>query len=436
MTTLKKFFSVENGAVDSDSPFEPIGPDGRRDTTTLLIFAFGWGFLITGLLTGGALGTGLPFWPDLIIATSIGNSVSFIIGALIGYMGYQSGCNSGLLYRFTYGRLGAVFPVLFLAVLTLGWQAIIVGAFSFAFVQDFSHPAFYVVAILAGTLFTLTTYYGIKGLELVALPAILILVAVGLLAIYVNIDKVGGLEAFLSVSREKSGLAALPMEKAINLVIGAWIVGSIVMAEYTRFAKNAWVAIAIPFIVLMFAQWFLQVIGALGVVVSGTADFTTYLRGQGAIIGGIGLIGMAFALWTTGNANLYLPVIQTASVFHVNKRAMVIVCGAISTVVGLGLYQNFLTWLDIVSNLVPPLIGPVIVDYYLLRNRHYDAADLKSLTPWKFPALLAYLVGASSTYMAPDWIIPSLMGLGVAMLVYFCLMRWRWLADKIREDRP
>ena len=120
----------------------------------------------------------------------------------------------------------------------------------------------------------------------------------------------------------------------MNLIIGSWIVGAIVMPEYTRFAKKAWVAIAIPFIVMMLAQWFLQIIGAMGGVVSGTYDFTTYMLAQGAVVGAIGVIAMSLALWTTGDANLYLPAVQTASVFRRPQRVMTVICGLLGTIIG------------------------------------------------------------------------------------------------------
>ena len=71
-------------------------------------------------------------------------------------------------------------------------------------------------------------------------------------------------------------------------------------------------AFAIPFIVLIISQWFLQIIGSMGGIVSGTYEFTTYMLQQGMIIGGLGLIGMSLALWTTGDANLYLPSIPVS----------------------------------------------------------------------------------------------------------------------------
>jgi len=420
MSAFRQWWTLDEAAErdSADNPLGPLSDAQRRGTGPLLTLAFGWGFLITGLLTGGALGAGLPFYPDLIQASFLGNLINFVIGGLVGYMGYQTACNSGLLYRFVYGNVGAAIPVLFIALLTIGWQGIVVGAFGYAWTQSFDSPAFYAVAIFAGLLYTATTYFGVKGLERVSVPATLVLVAAGLYACWFNVSKSGGWSEFLQLSTQTAAAQPISMVQAINIVVGSWIVGAVVMAEYARFARKAWVAIAIPFIVLIIAQWFLQVVGALGSVVSGVADFTTYMREQGLIVAGLGLIGMSLALWTTGDANLYLPVIQTSSVFRRPRRVMVVICGLLGTLLGLNLYQHFLGWIGLLANLVPPLIGPVIADYYVLNKRRFHVELLERLPPWNPAAFIGYAAGAASTFLAPDWIVPSLLGLGVSMLTY------------------
>jgi cytosine permease len=242
---------VAKESQGADNPLAPLTPEQRRHTLPLLTLAFGWGFLVTGLLTGGALGKGLPFWPDLVFASFLGNFMNFIIGGLVGYIGFKTACNSGLLCRFAYGNIGAYLPVLFIALLTIGWQGIVVGAFGFAWAQSFDSLMFYAIALLAGLLYTATTYFGVAALEKVSLPSVLILVAVGIYAAWLNITQAGGWAEFLILSARKSAEDPLTMKDAINLVVGSWIVGAIVMAEYTRFARNAWVALAVPFIVLI-----------------------------------------------------------------------------------------------------------------------------------------------------------------------------------------
>jgi cytosine permease len=423
MEKLKAWWTLDEAAeaASADNPLTPLSPHQRRETGPLLTLAFGWGFLVTGLFTGGAVGAGVPFWPDLIWTTFAGNFVNFVIGALVGYMGYKTACNSGLLYRLVYGKIGAFLPVLFLAALTIGWQGIVVGAFGLAWTGSFESTWFVPVALFAGLLYTATTYIGVKALEVVSLPACVLLVVVGVYAGWVNIDRAGGWDSFLALSQSTAVKAPITNVQAINLVIGSWIVGAIVMAEYTRFARKAWVALAIPFIVLIISQWFLQVIGAMGGVVSGNFDFSAYLMREGMIIGGIGLITISVALWTTGDTNLYLPSIQTAATFRRPTKAMVVVCGLLGTILGLGIYQWFMGWINLLAAIVPPLIGPVIVDYYVIHRARYTGEDLAHAPTWNPAAVGAYAIGAASTFLAPDWVVDALLGLGVSMIAYLAL---------------
>ena len=406
----------------ADNPLTPLTSDQRRDAIPLLTMAFGWGFLITGLIVGGALGSGVTFWPDLIYVSFLGNIANFVIGALVGYIGYKTACNSGLLYRFVYGEIGAYFPVLFLALVLICWQGIVVGAFGFAWAQSFDSPTFYLVALFAGALFTWTTYYGVRGLELVSAPSVVILIIVGVYAAYTQVSQAGGIQEFLALSETTAASNPISNMDAINIVIGSWIVGAIVMPEYTRFAKNAWVALAIPFIVMIIAQWFLQIIGSAGGIVSGQYDFTTYMRLQGVFVAGLGLIGMSMALWTTGDANLYLPVIQTSSLLRRPQKVMTVICGVLGTIVGLVIYQHFIQFIDKLAILLPPLIGPVIAHFYIVKKRKFNVDKLDDLPKWNVAALIAYMIGASSKWwLVQDLIVSSLAGLLVSIVAYLAL---------------
>ena len=66
-------FDAEQEQSSADNPLTPLSPEQRRDALPLLTLAFGWGFLVTGLFVGGALGAGVNFWPDLVYASFLGN---------------------------------------------------------------------------------------------------------------------------------------------------------------------------------------------------------------------------------------------------------------------------------------------------------------------------------------------------------------------------
>ena len=108
MSRFSRWFKLDEReeSRSADNPHAPLREDQRRGALPLLTLAFGWGFLVTGLFVGSSLGTGLAF-PDLVRNAMWGNTVNFVVGALVGYMGYQTACNSGLLYRLTYGNIGA-----------------------------------------------------------------------------------------------------------------------------------------------------------------------------------------------------------------------------------------------------------------------------------------------------------------------------------------
>ena len=440
---LKDWWTLDQEAEQksADNPLTALTDNQRRNAGPLLALAFGWGFLVTGLFTGSQLGNGIPFWPDIIITTFIGNLANFIVGAIVGYIGYKTACNSGLLYRYVYGNVGAYIPVLFISILTIGWQGIVVGAFGITWTlalhpdieaaEIFSSSTFLITAVLAGILYTATTYFGVKGLERISIPSVAVLVLVGLYAIYLNVIQAGGFSSFQSLSLALSAKSQMTTIEAINIVIGSWIVGAVVMPEYTRFAKKGWVAIAIPFIVLIIAQWFLQILGALGGVVSNDSLFSAFLgidlnilMQQGMIIGWIGIIGMSLALWTTGDANLYLPVIQTSSILKKPKHLMTVICGILGTILGLGLYQYFFQFLTTLATVVPPLIGPVIVEYYLIDKSKFHQGNFDGVAIWNPSAFAAYIVGAYSAVYSPVFIMPAITGLLASMVVY-------WLTRKL-----
>jgi len=136
---------------------------------------------------------------------------------------------------------------------------------------------------------------------------------------------------------------------------------------------------------------------------------------------------MTLALWTTGDTNLYLPSVQTASLFRRPKRVTIVICGALGTLLGLGIYQMFLGWIALLATVVPPIVGPVLADYYLIRGRPATFASHNRLN---WPAIIAFASGAiiaggngKEGFPLAVELSPSLLGLLVSLLVYVALRK-------------
>ena len=75
----------------ADNPVTALTEQQRRNAGPLLALAFGWGFLVTGLFTGGLLGNGLPFWPDIVLASFLRQSCQFYYRCICGLYWLQNG---------------------------------------------------------------------------------------------------------------------------------------------------------------------------------------------------------------------------------------------------------------------------------------------------------------------------------------------------------
>lgn len=428
----------EEEAKSSDSVHQPLPYEKRRKALPLLILGFTWGFLITGLLIGGAIGPGMPFFTGTIPSILIGCSILFVIATLTGLVGYKIGGTNDMVFQFAYGKKGRLLPGVFLFIVLMGFQGIIVGGVTTFWLKGTAHPAFFWVALLFGMLFTYTCYVGIKMIEKISNPTMVLLIAISIIAIVYNINQAGGWISFNSMTMGSfTGGEQIPLATGINLVIGSWIAGAVLTSDFTRFAKSKWVAVGMLFICFFVTQFLLIAMGAIGAVISGSYDMTQYLAGVSPVLGMIALIAMTLAMWTSSNTNLYLPAAQLASVSKRPFKVAVLACGFIGTMMGaLGIFQQFESFIGFIASIIPPLVGPIVADYWIVHRTKYEVEYYHQLPEVNIPSIGAAMVGSGITFMATgiplwnvppvpfltaSWIVPSVLGIMVSISAYLVL---------------
>jgi cytosine permease len=430
-------FNPEEEAKSNDSVHKPLTFDKRRNALPLLILGFTWGFLVTGLLIGGTIGPYMPFYSGTVPATIIGCLVLFVIAVLTGMVGYKLGGTNDMAFQFAYGKKGRRMPAIFLLVVIMGFQGIVVGGTASFWLKGTDHPAFFWVALFFGLLFTYTCYVGINLIEKISNPAMVLLIFISIYAIFYNISKVGGWSAFNSKTMEMAANVdggPMSMATAINLVIGSWIAGAVLTSDFTRFARNKWVAIGMLAICFFFTQVLLIGMGAIGAVISGSYDFTQYLFGISPVMGIIALIAMTLAMWTSSNTNLYLPSTQVAAIFKKPFKVAVVICGLIGTMLGaFGFFEQFSSFIGAIAAIIPPLAGPMIADFWIVHRTKYEVKYLNQLPEINIPSVIAATAGIIATLMctgfptlgfqpvallAQPWIVPSILGVIVSMVIY------------------
>lgn len=430
-------FNPDQEMNSNDSVHEPLSPEKRRNAMPLLILGFTWGFLVTGLLIGGIIGPRMEFFTGTVPSIIIGCSVLFIIGVLTGMVGYKIGGTNDMAFQYAFGKKGRWLPAVFLLIVIMGFQGIVVGGTAAFWLKGTDHPAFFWLALLFGIVFTYTCYVGISMIEKIANPSMILLIAVSIYAIFYNINQAGGWGLFNQKTAEMAASSPggpMTLAMGINTVIGSWIAGAVLTSDFTRFARNKWVAMGLIAGNFIVAQFILMPMGAIGAVMSGTFDFTQYLSLVSPLIGFLALIAMTLAMWTTSNTNLYLPSTQVASIFKRPFRVAVVICGLLGTVLGaFGFYQSFEPFILWIGIILPPLAGPMIADFWIIHRTNYKAEYFKSLPEVNIPSVIAALSGAFVTLLATGvpmlgiqpvqllakpWIVPAILGIVISTVMY------------------
>ncbi len=113
--------SVES--VDMDFEKSAVPKEARKSFWSITIVWLGFVFVITSMMTGGGLASGLSF-KEILTAISIGNIFLCFIAVAIANMASKTGLSFALITRHTFGNKGSKIATLFVPIVNIGWYTI------------------------------------------------------------------------------------------------------------------------------------------------------------------------------------------------------------------------------------------------------------------------------------------------------------------------
>ena len=426
----------------------PVPMKSRRSTFLQVLVWVGFGYVVTGLFVGGVLSgfgnqPGMSF-SDAVISVAIGASFLTLLTSLLGIIAQRSGFGLGILSRYSYGALGANIPLAIMGLLTLGWFSLIVGmtgsiwgdVFNTGIVffdpsvinlpgPEISIEVFF-ASLLFGLLFTFTAFFGIKGLEMIALPISPIILIIAIVVGYLVIKEGGGWESVLDISNQKQGLS---ISAGITTVIGAWIAGAVMGVELFRFNKNILAVFLGSFACFILTNPLLNFVGYFGAIGVGQFNYVSWMMGFSVLFAIFGAIIWTASLWTTNDAELYCNAQYMAPMFKsfgktVNDTHIVIAAGLAGTLIGsFGFYQIFFAdFINILGAVAPPLCGPIIAQYYFIDKQKMNIEKRDSQPKYRLEGILSFisgaLVGIVFQYYIPIAFPAAVLGLLASVLSY------------------
>lgn len=386
--------------------------------------AFSLPTFVTGLEVGAGLNPMNTVW-----ALLWGSVIIVITGAVMGMIGAKTRMSSYLLVRIAFGDRGASLVNIAFAISLLGWFGVNINLFMDA-VAGLGRDVWGVelppvsLAIFASFCMTLTTLIGFKAINILASLLVPVLVVVTVLLAKFALSKQTLSEVF---ALEK--VETLTVGEGISAIVGAIIIGAIILPDITRFVKHWSGAIYTAVISYFIVQTVVMGAAALAGATSGKDDVLEIMLDLNLGIGAF--IIVIAGSWVLNSLNLYSAVLGMKATFPKLKTVfLTIALGVIGVAAALmNILDSFITFLFWLSVLFIPVAGVLMIDALLIRPGIYNIETLDDNKTLNWKGFAAWAVGAVVAVLASEGLIPTLtkiaaMDAVILSGVIYVLLAW------------
>ncbi|WP_139292439.1 cytosine permease [Xenorhabdus thuongxuanensis] len=409
-------------------PLKRVPQTQRVSLLSVAIVHMGMLTALDQFMLGAVLGDSMALI-DAFIAIFIGSLLFGIVTFGLGFAGMREGLSGSLLARWCgFGRIGSVLIGLMVAISLLGWfgiqNAIFAHSLNFA---SGDRLGFGWAAAFSGTLLTILVAFGFKALRFtarIAVPLFILLIA------YISTTVLSG-----NTGQQLHEIIKLPhygdtltISAGITIVVGGAIVASLMTPDLTRYTKSGKHVLGITLLTIIVGEFVINGLAILIAKALNTSDVVTIMS-QAA--GGAGLLAVVFSTLRVNDLNLYsssLGIINAVEGITGKKlrypptTAVIGIFGTLLSI--LGILERFVDFLTVLGVVFPPIIGIMLVDYYILRSHRkvLDESREQGILPYETPtigwaAIIASVIG-SVIGLEAEWGVPAINSLLLASLTY------------------
>lgn len=421
----------EHGAVPQDQ---------RKSWLSIATVWIAIGIDLSGAFLGVALAAGMAFWPA-IAATVLGSLLLGLLAMACAYVGAATGLSSAMISRAVFGKAGAAILASAIAISLIGWFAVQAGFFGSNAQIAFTEFTGVEVPVqvftgVGAVLMAITAFWGyrsINRLSALAVPLLLLLLVVGVIVAFA-VNGPAGLDAPVEQTVTFGG--------AVSLVMGIFILGVVLAPDMARWARTPKQAMIAGFVGFFFGNSIIIVVSILLARIMDGTELMAIFFALG--LGGIAVVVLILAQWTTNTTNLYSAGLSFAAISpRLRRRTVTAILGVIGIVVGvIGAADYFVPFILVIGTIIAPYGGVYLAAYFTGRRgaRWQHGAAVPAVDVWSIAAWVVGILVAVATTNPADgpgfgWFtlttISALDGLLAGFVVYLALvpLRRRFAAD-------
>ena len=276
-----------------------------------------------------------------------------------------------------------------------GFQAVVCGEAFASILQGIGVPIPSMLStIIWGMIMCITAVYGyswIEKLNVIAVPALILILVYAMIVVF------GDPESIVKITNH-TPTTQMSMIAAVGTSIGGFASGAVLSGDVTRYCKSRKDVVISSIVGVIPVGVGTMLVGSILAIHSGavgmdTGSIVTMLSSVGSPI--LGMLVLVLATWTTNVCNAYSAGFALLSLTgaHDNKRAwFTLGAGIIGTLLAvIGITNYFNSFLNILAVFIPPIVGVVAVDYFVIKKGNPAAWAEKPGFNWA--GVIAWIVG-------------------------------------------
>ncbi len=408
----------------SNSPLpESLTINGWRVGLIVASFAISLPSFLNGAQISLALGL-----KEALLVAALSGVILCVGGCFTSVVSVRSRLTTYTLIQRSFGTGGSALVNLVLAIIHFGWFGVNISFFGDALVAATQEiygieGDFRIFVIIGSALISISTIFGFKTLDRLALIAVPLLgcVLVGVCIMSINQN---------GIVLKASENPPVPMSFGIALsaLVGGNLLAVAAMPDLSRYVRTAKQSVGAMVLSFPVASVLMMLATAIPAIAMRETDIMKMI-----VSFGFGLPALALLIlstWTVNSLNLYSASLSLTTTFpKIQPWIFTLVGGAIGCVLALaGLINSFVPFLLALGFIIPPIAAIYVIDGMRLFKDADSVASLRNLPLFRWRAVGTWIGAVCVALLAAGGIftlttVPALDAALIAAVMYLLLLR-------------